>query len=445
MKAFARPLLRLAGFGIVFLLVLCFVNTFCIKTDAVTAMTVYEMRARDDIELCAVGSSLSLFHFNSALIEQETGKRTFDASVQGANLQGNLAVTRELLRTNRPEWIALVLDTYNLNTAKEDIDAECRLMPHLTGLRERLDYYLRLCREDGLYLDRLLLFRNFGAESLKDVVKTFRVRFDPEAAFAQSMREMPEDVTYMGGGYLRHRTKADVDELVRQKLVRETDLGYTYTLLPSTREMLLDYAALCEQAGVKLMIVIFPALTAHALAEQDFLPYLDSLTAFCAEQGIPCMNFTYARTDFLPRMDGYFYDLHHMNAEGADSFSLAFAELFNRYSAGEDVSGLFYPTREAYLDAIDFITNVWVSPKDGVFTADCNRGAQVAPEYRFALIGPDGGETELRPYAAEPSFACDVPEGCSLRVYARPAGGGEAVWYDYPEDYDAYLGKLEAL
>ena len=438
MNTTARSFLRLLGFAVALVLAVCFANTFLIQTDAVTAMMMAELKGRDDIQLCVVGSSLSQDHFNTALIEEKTGLRAFSASVNGASLPADIAVTEEMLRTNRPEWIVLVLDSYDLETAKELIGAENRLMPHLTSWRTRLDYYLRLCRQDGDYANRLFLFRTFAAQSFSDVAKTFSMRFDRENAFARAKQSLPEGIAYMGGGYLRYTIADTAQALVRRGMIRGEDPGYTYDLLEPTKEMLLEYAALCEGAGAKLMIAIFPCLTAHALAEPDFLPYEESLMRFCDAQGIPCFNFTYARESFLPNLDEYFFDLHHMNADGADRFSLAFSELFNRFVAGEDVSSLFYASRAEYLASIDFITNVWLAPQDGTtgYIADCNRGSEVAPEYRFCLVAQDGGETPLRDYAPDAAIAADIPQGANLRVYARPQGDAAAapVYYDYPDD-----------
>ena len=434
-----RSLLRLLAFAAVLVLVVLFANTFLVRMDAVTAMMMAELKSRDDIELCVVGSSLSQDHFNTALIQEQTGKRTFSASISGASLQAEIAVTEEMLRTNHPEWIVLVVNSYDLETAKEMIDAQNRLMPHLTSWRTKLDYYLRLCREDGDYVNRLFLFRQFGAQSLSDVAKAFALRFDRENAFARAKASLPEGIAYMGGGYLRYTTDESAEDIIRRELIGYDDPpGYVYELLEPTKRMLSEYIALCEGAGAKLMIVIFPCLTAHVLAEPEYLPYEESLMRFCAQREIPCFNFSYARASFLPNLDDYYFDQHHMNAGGADRFSEAFAELFNRFTSGEDVSSLFYATQEEYLATIDFITNVWIRPQDGedAFAADCNRGPKVTPEYRFCLIGADGDETLLRDYAADPAITASIPQGGNLRVYARPRGDASAasVYYDYPDD-----------
>lgn len=100
-----------------------------------------------------------------------------------------------------------------------------------------------------------------------------------------------------------------------------------------TKALLLRYKALCEEKGSQLMILLFPNLTAHALAEPEYLPYCESLMAFCRENGIPCYNFQYVKADYMENLDAYYYDLYHLNGEGADKFSAFFARFSTLTSA----------------------------------------------------------------------------------------------------------------
>lgn len=177
-------------------------------------------------------------------------------------------------------------------------------------------------------------------------------------------------------------------------------------------------------------------MTAHALAEPGFLPYGESLMRYCRENDIPCFNFQYAKAEYLQNLDGYYYDLYHMNGTGADLFSAFFARFFNAYTSGEDVSGWFYADQAQYLASIDRITNVWLSVGEGVYIADCNRGTLVTPQYRFVSVAADGTETTLLDDGESDTIpAALVPDGENLRVYAVPKGQENAVsvWYDLSE------------
>lgn len=188
-----RPYLRLLAFLLALAVGAAFCDVFLVRTDAVTFETMRELYARDDIELAVVGSSVARYHFNPEIIERETGLRPFMAAVLSSGLQADIAVAGELFKGNSPEWVVLALDAYNLERAKEDPEAEYVLMPHLRSLHAKFDYYLRLCRQDGQYLDRLLLFRQFGVESFEQLANTVGLRFFPEATFRRIMEaQAPE-------------------------------------------------------------------------------------------------------------------------------------------------------------------------------------------------------------------------------------------------------------
>ena len=202
--------------------------------------------------------------------------------------------------------------------------------------------------------------------------------------------------------------------------------GYVYELLEPTKALLLRYKALCEEKGSQLMILLFPNLTAHALAEPEYLPYCESLMAFCRENGIPCYNFQYVKADYMENLDAYYYDLYHLNGEGADKFSAFFARFFNAYVGGEDVDGWFYADSAEYLASVDRVTNAWLMRRSDQFVADCNRGTQVTPLYRFCL-STDGVQTLLRDYSEDNTLPVSaVPAGSSVFVYAVPAGQPDA-------------------
>ena len=211
--------IRLFAFLAAFLLVLVLANTFLIQMDSVTAITMHDMKARSDIELAVVGSSIAQYHFNPEIVTEQTGLKTFSVSFNNISLQGAIAVTRELLLTNSPQWIVLTLDHYNLHTVKEDANAEYRVMPHLTSLRTKIDYYLSTCREDGAYIDRLFLFREFGVASLADVAKNIALRYAPETVFSRIEQTLPPGLSYMGDGYLRSMADTTPEVAVRTQAI----------------------------------------------------------------------------------------------------------------------------------------------------------------------------------------------------------------------------------
>lgn len=456
MKKNILGVIKLGAFMLGFLLLALFGSFHFIQTDTFSTLTMKEMQARDDIELAFVGSSIVRDHLNVQLIEQQTGLKTFSATIPCASLQASIALTKEMYRTSHPEWIVLVVEPDNFETVRERTEAQYKIMPYLSDPGNMLEYYLRTCDEDGYYFDRLFMFRDFGAQSPSDIVKTFGMRYRPEQTYEKLKPTLDATVSYQGGGFLRHETDERADALIRENLIRKYT-GYTYSLFDGSRELLLEYKQLCEENGSNLLIMISPNHTAHGLAEPGFLDYNQSLMDFCAEIGLPCLNFSFAKPELFPCLDEYYFDQYHMVGEGADILSGAFARVFDLYAAGEDVSALFYADTQEYLASIDFITNAWLTkydPEDEwnqaleqdparaaqladtqeVYFADCNHGPSVTPEYKFVLKNADGSETLLQDYGADTLYACTpgALNGKTLRVYARVSDQENAGehWYD---------------
>ncbi len=456
MKTQLRGLLRLVAFLLGFGLLLLFASFHFIQTDTFACLTLKEMQERDDIELAIVGSSIVQDHFNPAIIREETGLNAFDVTVPSASIPACIAMVRELLETNQPDYIVLVAEPYNFQTAKESTEAYYKLAPFLRSPANLIDYYLRTCKEDGFYLDRLLMFREFGAKSLSDIAKTFRLRYFPDGSNTQ-VSEGNTVVTYQGSGYVRYETDERVTDVIRNSVFREYT-GYRYELFDRSKAHLLEFKRVCEEGGAKLLVAIFPNHTVHALAEPDFLYYNQSLMDFCAEQNIPCFNFGFAKPALMPNLDDHYFDLYHMVGEGGDLLTESFCRVFNAHTQGQNVDDLFYPDMYAYQDSIDFITNTWVeqynpsarrwnparrqkksvvkllAETQDVFLANSNHGPTLSPEYRFVIRHEDGSETLLQDFGVDTLYACEpgALDGKTLRVYAR--AGADApigdLWYD---------------
>lgn len=442
MKTLFPKLIRLAVFLLLAALLIPLGNTFLVQLDTFATVMMQEIKSRDDIELALIGSSVVQHHFNAPLISEATGLTAFDATITNAFLPDDLALTRQLYETNSPEWVVLVLEAYSFNWIRTDPQSQLKLMPHLTSPLGRLRYYRDIMETDGDTLGRLLLFNTFGFSSFDDVKKAVRLRTDPEGCLAQLIAESDGQYAYEDGFVRRESTERAMDGLVKTVIREQSD--YEYRVYDYTKEKLLEYKALVESHGSNLLVVLAPGMTAHALAEPWYLAYLDDAQAFFEAIGVPCINLMLAKPELLPNLDEYYFDLYHMVGEGADQLSAAFARVFNALRAGEDVSCLFYRDSAEYLASIDFITNVWMTQEQSgdsvTLHADCNRGAQVAPEYRFTLRGADGSETLLRDYDAEPAFSCDASllSGGTPRVYARVQEETDAVFFD-PGDEECAL------
>jgi len=426
--------LRTGCFLLGLVLLLYAANTFLIQTDTLSYLTLHELTHRDDIEIAFVGSSVARNHFEPAVVKAETGLTAFNLALPYMSLQGSYAASRLLYAHHTPEWTVLVAEPYWFTAERESPQTQFRLMPFIKNPIDRLAYYVDLCTRDGRWLDRLLLPRMFGVENPEQLIKTLRIHLDPEAFYREQREKAASDVsaTYQGSGYMHPGFGIPEAERLRIAGYRGKDTGIE-ALPEYAQEAILRIKALCEASGSKLMVVVFPYMTAAMLAEPDYLACNDLLADFCARHDVPCFDFTLAKESLMQPLDPYFQNTEHMSVEGTMVLSRAFCEVFNRYTAGEDVSGLFYGGREEYLASVRRVTNVWLETDagQGTYRADCHHGTGIAPEYRFAAVAPDGSETMLRDYEPEMLWQGSVPHGHTLRVYARPQQmQQQAVYFD---------------
>lgn len=422
----ARGLLRLIAFFLLPALFTFAANRLLLQTDAHAYFTLRELTQREDIELALVGSSVVGYNFDPEIISEKTGLTTFNASIGMVSLPSALAITRLLLSSNTPQYVALVLDPSNLTSPQEDIQAQLRVSPFIKNPLDRLAYYLELAGLDGKYIDRLFLFKTMCVQSLHDVRKTLEIRADPRGYYERN-GFAERTVRYKGQGHVEVNLTPRWGKLLSDTSIRPYQVSDHEGLYPYSERKILEFVRLCRESGAKPIVMIGPDLTAHRLAEIGYMDKSVALAKFCREQGIEFFDFSIARPEFIPRLDDYYYDFFHLNAEGSRLFSRKFADFMTLYLAGEPVDHLFYASQQDCLEHMDFITNAWftIEPQSDALVLDAasNRGPNVTPEYAFMYEAPDGTQTLLRDYDAESAVRVprdQAPSPGKITVYARP-------------------------
>lgn len=424
------PWLRLIAFMILPAVMLSIFNQILTPTNDGVFYAFYELSRRDDVELAIVGNSVVQTDFNPHIISEITGLETYSVAAGHMALPGSLAATKAMYQTNSPKYVCLVVEPDTFNLTDEHRQTQQHLLSCTTDPRIAIPYYLDLCSQDGMYFDRLFLFRPFMAKSLEEVRRSIAIRLDPEGHFYRS--EIGQKNRYTGRGYYRSPTEGRGEDALRFMRLRPIqDIALEPGIEPYFVRKLSQYKALCEKHGSQLIVVMSPNMLAHALAKEGYVQKQMEIAGLCAQLEIPYFNFYFAKEEFIPRLDHYYIDIMHMDYRAADVFSEKFAEVIRDYIAGKETDHLFYQTPEEFFASIRCVTNAWLDAEiqDGqdVYIAGCLHGPSVTPEYSFYQVAPDGTMTLLQPYCASNTYACPAGElaGHTLRVYARPAGSDE--------------------
>lgn len=433
-----RPWLRLAAFFVFPAIVLFFCNLFLGNINKGVFYSFYDLSRQDDVEMVLIGSSVTETNFNPNIITEETGLKTYSAGIGHMSMPGALATTRFVFESNRPEYVCLIVEPDNFNVTTESIYTQMQLTPHIFNPLTAIKYYLDLCTQDGQFFERLFLFRSYMPDTVAEIKDTFDMLTDPVGYYQES--EFGKSGYYRGNGYNRSEQIGNGEAALRFMSMRPVkDYDYNADLTGFSKRKILEFKALCEKYGAQPVVILSPNMVAHALAKDGFAENYVSVETFCRQNQIPCLNFYFAREEYVPRLDHYYYDVLHMDNQGADMFSRYFSEVFNQYVAGQPIDHIFYQTAEEYLESIHCIANTWVEKTtDGItntYTADCLRGASVVPEYSFHILHPDGTTTMLQPYSADHVFRCPVGSYADqkLRVYVRDQNDDaeSIIFYDF--------------
>ena len=193
-----------------------------------------------------------------------------------------------------------------------------------------------------------------------------------------------------------------------------------------TARHILSFQELCVRHGVVPVVMLSPMPDVFRIAFHNNQEVYSQVEAFCAENGILCLNTARVRPEKMPSLEEHFYDLIHLNAEGSDVLSAYLAGVLPRILNGEDVSGDFYGSWEELADAYDEVVNVYLNCAEIngdtlTLEADSNRGSAVIPVYRFCARDGEGTEVLLRDYDEDGAFSCPAAlvSGKTLVVYCR--------------------------
>lgn len=418
---------RFFAFFIIPLIVLSLANTYLVQSDTPVALMFDELKARDDIDIVFVGPSGVCNSVNPAAITEATGLKAFNLTLGNMGGASAYAAAKLMYKQtkNRPKYVVLIPDSDMLLEPAEDFCAQPRLTPEIRNPFERLRYHLELAAADGQFIDRFLAFHALPARSLADIQKTLNIPNDPERYRKQITVDDPTSV-YMGAGHMRVSLGVREGMIFEQMAYTQLDRPPLKALPDRTERQFLRLKALCEKNGAQLLVLLAPMPTVFKLANACDRTAYQAASDFFAENGVPCYNLSLARPEYQPKLDGYYFDLAHLNGTGSDLYSAYLSGLLSRILAGESVDHEFYASWDEFRHAVDTVANVYMFPAeaaDGRFavTAGSNRGLDVVPLYRFSVQDADGKETVLRDYAPDEAFSCDrsLVSGKTLIVSAK--------------------------
>jgi hypothetical protein len=271
-----------------------------IKTSAFGASN-RAMAGQVNADIVISGSSRALTHYQSKIIEDITGRRTFNIGRNGSQTDMQLAFLKAYLKNNRkPELVIHNLDLFSFQTSKEIYDP-AQYMPFLD---QAPIYDAILQVYPDVWKWKYLPLYGYIAEDMR-----FSWLLGVKALFGIQPRE-----DHIQGFLPRHTRWTGDFEKYRDD---NPDGVHTEIEIQGVRDVE-ELVALCKEAGVPLLLVYSPEYHEMQTLERNRDEVFNKIHEICHRFDVPLWDYSGSP---ISQDRAYFYNSQHLNAVGARVFS----------------------------------------------------------------------------------------------------------------------------
>ena len=300
--------------------------------------TIMHESLQRDYDCIVVGSSEAMYAFDTATFDEIRDTDSLILGTEGTYLNGGeWAAFNDYMKDHKgehaPETVILMQGNFEiLNSGDEDPTTYSLLMPCLNHVSSKYDYYRRICRADGLWLERALYWKDAINTDVKENIET---KLSSEYRNNGYRIEDP-DIRYAGKG-----------QIVRDSSIAENVIEYSGSD-PNETEKITDFepsiglgdinpiypdtfreiASVCRENGMRLIVVMAPLPVTEYYDNEYYLRH-QILTQLAKEQGVEFYDLNMA-DEVLYAPDPYgFYDNYHANDIGAKLYTKSLAQLLD--------------------------------------------------------------------------------------------------------------------
>ncbi|MBY7007689.1 hypothetical protein FDB15_07320 [Clostridium botulinum] len=408
--------------------------------------TLREMYATDkNIDIVCAGSSYTIKGINPYIMDEKLECNTLDYSFSAQIYTGTYYSLKELFKYHKPRQIVLTTDIFNYTFKEENVMAYIPVVSYFKNLFPKIDFFINSA-QDGSYLDRIFLWRQYHVTSLGGLINNIKYKKDPNYISYPTKEQLDVYKSskdgYAGKGFVRVDTSKEENVLNDNKIgkvqIVDTDLD---EIKLKNVEYFRKIAKLCKENDSELILIQTPVATSRIYSFKNYFKFSDKIGEIAKEEGVKYYNYNLIKPELFKKDTSYFQDQAHLNGKGADAFTESFAQFLKIKESGEDISKYFY-TPDEYFNSINYINNTWFTNKtnktDINLKADSFYGGQVIPEYQFVLTDSESGEsTIIRDYYTDSNLTIKKPSlsKYKIRVNAREKGSDVEYSRYYEEEF----------
>ncbi len=336
------------------LLIIAKLLTFVFMLPLGYSRTIMHESRQKDYDCITIGSSEVMYAIDPERFDSLREGEMMSLGSEGTLLNGGeYAVFDDYLKDHKgehaPKMLILMQGTYEvLNTGNEDPTSYSLLVPALNHLSSRMAYYYRACEADGLWIERMLYFKDAINADVRSNIST-----KLSADYRDHGHRHTNDIVYKGRGHITRDASVKTN-VIDYSTIREADPVSEMTALPEVdlddindvyKDTFFKIADRCAKADIRLVVVMAP-VPVQGYMNADYHRRYSALKAMSALKGVEFYDLNLAHEDVYDPDSYGFYDLYHVNDVGARIYTEALASVLNRVDAGEDPDDMFYTWEE---------------------------------------------------------------------------------------------------
>jgi len=430
-----KRIIKIAAFLVGFLLINLLLCGFMPPDNGSSLAMWRNYHSKDSVDIAVIGSSLA----SCALPEEElaaaTGKSVALMATNSQSWDMSKIALESVLREHTPQYVILVMDLYNMTgepypkAQKAFLSAELQTSRWQDRPAELLRYMTSADRfTDADSLNALFPWQ--GGNWPTDWPATIRQKWN-----ALTARIAARGAAH---GQPEGDTVIDFDTIGNVNTWNQTNHPFTQQHI----DELVSMMQLCQEKGVPLLVISAPKTTLDVISYDTYFDDYAFFKKLAGLYGASYYDFNFAKQELFANVEpDYYKDFTHMNTTGGHAFSQCMAKFLALLDEGADVDALF-ETPEEYLAAVNYITNVYLTPEiqtDKILLlAGSYHGPSVEAEYEFWVKAP--GETEYAKISDYDTrtwveYPTTVHGSYQFRVNARVVGSDA----DFERYYECYL------
>lgn len=351
-----KIIVKLTVFIAIFILINQILSFVLIPIGGASEMMWNDYYEMEDLDTLYVGSSVCLRTFNPYILDEKLGTNSFNMGTPSQPIDLTYLAIKTAIEEHDIERVIYGFGYFNLTT----LNSQQSEAAFLQARNQKEDLFSRIM-SNGSYIfakenigkSRSLNFifpwvYNHVPFHMGDIKKNILGKLQGKSE-RENFMVNDEVRTYVGRGFGYYNGVVDYNA----KEQENSKMYYYGEFFQEALDEMDAICDLCEENNIELIIVNTPRPTFDILCygEEYYDIYLE-LKNYFSDRNVSYYDFNFAKEEIFKSKPEYFFNFEHMNKEGADAFSEAFAVFMQKYENGENLEKYFYNWDE-YLETVE--------------------------------------------------------------------------------------------